>query len=711
MIKDVVSAVRPKALPSLRGLTVVVPFYKNPQLVRPLFESLLRSQAELGELGARLVFYNDSPGDTDLQAELARALDDREGLNLSMVENSANLGFVGTCNAAFEGIIADGGDIILLNSDAVVFPGVFRELVEVAYGDPMIGFVCPRSNNATIATLPHGAERLNLTPDEHYRRFLALSAHLPRMVYAPVAVGFCLFIKGRILRDLGGFDPAYGKGYNEENDLICRANRFGYRAALANHAFAWHQGEQSFDTTGVGKAERNARLLYKRYPEYLPLIGAYFRSPHYMTERVLAGLAPSGGYRLLIGFDFSNFGMHHNGTFEAGRRLLAAAVQDWPDDVGIVVLCSREAFEFHGLEASGRVRWCDTHDPDILLAAIVRVGQVYDKDSMARLCIRAPVVAVFMQDTISADCGYLSIDFDGNLWSFTMKQADLVFGVSQFTVDQLRRRYPIGDRTVLRPILWSVAPCEYAPERTDQFADHDELDSPRRLLVIGNHFKHKGLDLAVAALAKALPDTRIVALGLKKCDFKNVECVDSGYLSAAEVDELYRQADAVVFPTHYEGFGFPVMHALARSRPIYVRRLPVFEEIAASLTEGRDNIRWFDDHQQLVAMMRESFSGWRGGPAVGEIGGWRRCAGDVYDGLQDSIPTVSYAFLHDRFQLLNTIMAADAMDGQTTEARLAQMASQQIRRLFLAILNIRFIYLGLRMAWRALRAARRQTRA
>jgi GT2 family glycosyltransferase len=713
-------------------LTVMVPFYKNPHLVAPLFRSIRACRDELRALNARLVFYNDSPGDEGLRAELKKALAEADGLALSVVENETNLGFVATVNVAFDTLIAQGGDIVLLNSDTVVFPGVFRELAAVAYSDPMIGFVSPRSNNATLATFPHGADKLELTPAEHYARFRALTHLLPRVSYTPAAIGFCLYVKGQILRDFGGFDAAYGKGYNEENDLICRANEYGYRAALANHAFTWHQGEQSFGVLDEGKAVRdaeNAKLLNSRYPDYLPRVWSYFDSPEYLAERILGGLAPGEGYRFSIGFDFSHFGAYHNGTFEAGKRLLEAAAQTWPKDVEIVVLCGREVFEFHQMEEGGRVRWRASHDANVQLSAVVRMGQIYDRDSLFRLLLRAPVVAVFMLDTISVDCGYLSVELEHNLWSFVMKWSDVVFGISQFTVDQLRRRFLVGDRAQLLPVLLSVAPEEYAPDAGRTFDEAQARSGPpRNLLVIGNKFKHKGMDLAVKALAHGLPETHIVALGLKASDHPNVEAIGSGDLSDERIDELYRQADAVVFPTHYEGFGFPLMHALARRRPIYVRRLPVFEEIAGRFSIGQENVRWYADDRELVELLKGPFEGWRGPPPAAETDGWKRCADDVYAALQKSLQAVSHPLVVDRLRWLLAAFPrpqrpvptpieppAEAPPptpslgggGSGDEAeQVAEFVSYHTRQLLLGICRNRTLYVGLRRLWRLVRYGR-----
>jgi glycosyltransferase involved in cell wall biosynthesis len=52
-----------------------------------------------------------------------------------------------------------------------------------------------------------------------------------------------------------------------------------------------------------------------------------------------------------------------------------------------------------------------------------------------------------------------------------------------------------------------------------------------------------------------------------------------GFVSRAQVDALYAGAEAVVFPSRYEGFGLPVVEAAQFGRPIVTSRLPVFDEI------------------------------------------------------------------------------------------------------------------------------------
>lgn len=51
-----------------------------------------------------------------------------------------------------------------------------------------------------------------------------------------------------------------------------------------------------------------------------------------------------------------------------------------------------------------------------------------------------------------------------------------------------------------------------------------------------------------------------------------------GRLPAAQVDHCYRAAAAVILPSHYEGFGLPLLEAIEHRKPILCSDLPVFRE-------------------------------------------------------------------------------------------------------------------------------------
>ncbi len=59
-----------------------------------------------------------------------------------------------------------------------------------------------------------------------------------------------------------------------------------------------------------------------------------------------------------------------------------------------------------------------------------------------------------------------------------------------------------------------------------------------------------------------------------------------GWVSAAELDDLYRAADCFVFPSLYEGFGLPVLEAMSRGVPVATSGRASLAEVAgdAALT-------------------------------------------------------------------------------------------------------------------------------
>lgn len=640
-------------------LKIIVPFYKSPELVGPLFDSLVRCAEEINRLDGKIVFYNDSPGHEGLRSALDECKYKNTNINLSIINNQSNLGFIKTINNAIIDSITNKEDIVIINSDTVVFRGFISELSAVAYSDPMIGFVSPRSNNATICNFPHGVDAQSLMPSEAHALFSRVAHRLPRATYVPTAVGFCLYVKWQILAEFGGFDSAYGQGYNEENDLIMRANRCGYRAALANWSFVWHAGEASFSKTSksrVEREERNARILNARYPEYVSSIQSYMNSATFKAERMVGGsLQLHSPTR--IGFDFSDFGSYCNGTFEAGIRLLEAAIDSWPPEIQMVVFMEEPAWYFHRLDRFARIMRRDVESDDGV-DAVLRMGQPFSFVSIDRLMRRAPVVSCFMLDTISFDCAYLKRYFDEAVWHFTMKWCDVIFTNSAFTAQQFNRRFELGVNTVLMPSPHSFTPSDYLRHsRTEMQYAKLLFNSETYILVVGNKFEHKALEATIANLAAAAPELRLVALGLTTTSFSNVRPVPSGHLDEHDLEALYAGAACVVYPSHYEGFGFPLMHALARRKPVLVRRLPPFREAVAAMRDGGSNVIWFDTTAELCELVRAGVPEWRGGDAIGEAHGWRRSAGEVLSVLMDRLGSVQLTVVADRLRWLD--MAAE----------------------------------------------------
>ena len=73
-----------------------------------------------------------------------------------------------------------------------------------------------------------------------------------------------------------------------------------------------------------------------------------------------------------------------------------------------------------------------------------------------------------------------------------------------------------------------------------------------------------------------------------------------GYVSYDKVQQLYRGAECILFPTTFEGFGLPVVEAFQARKKIVVSRLPIFSELGVPSQFQID----FSDPQQLDAALR-----------------------------------------------------------------------------------------------------------
>lgn len=281
---------KPRA--ALRRVTVVVPVYGDWASLRECVISLI---AHAPSSDYDVLIVNDVGPDADEIEAGLRALIAGHA-HIRYERNPRNLGFVGTCNRTVNELDRSNNDILLLNSDTVVTAGAFDEMRAVLALDDHHGVVCPRSNDATIATIPfyrreHSAPR---DPDRARAVFDAVADQLPRYYLAPVAVGFCLLARRDLIRRHGLFDVVFGAGYSEENDFCLRVNAHGVSSLIANHAFVYHVGSSSFGSEQrIALDARNSRVVLERYPHYPSSVVTFIHHDYCAADRFADLLIPS----------------------------------------------------------------------------------------------------------------------------------------------------------------------------------------------------------------------------------------------------------------------------------------------------------------------------------------------------------------------------------------------------------------------------------
>jgi GT2 family glycosyltransferase len=537
---------------------IVIPFYKREDLVDNLLGSLLACAGELKAIGTLIVLVNDSPGYAPLDETICGWFNDIEqnGIEALYLCNSVNRGFIYSSNTGIW--IADklGAHCLLLNSDTVVVAGAISEMLSILESDEKFGFVNPRTNNATIAT--YGAAPTDA--DTGYSCFRQTHSLLPRFQIVPVAVGFCLLIRAEIIRFFGYLDPVYGFGYNEENDFIMRANRRGYSSVLANHCFVAHLGKASFSVLCEDPNDFdniNQKIFLSRYPEFKPAITRYFSSSRYHALRLAER---ENDVDIII--DIRTATKINNGTTKLIKALLPYLFRELKD-LKLAIAAEPEVIEFLEIAIPDNVATIIGGAIDIKGALGFLFSQPFSNNVVDRLLLSCERIGFFMLDTIATDCLYIQQDGLMDLWDRVCGSGDLFIFNSDYTMSRFLNRYTFSPDALLVASTHSMNPAEYEDSARNSLRYFK--NSAPQVLLFGNHYEHKGLLPALNALEGKGFDVTVFGAALSRDD---VTSYPAGQLSDASLDEIWSRSDVLVFPSFYEGFGFPILEAVARRKPI-----------------------------------------------------------------------------------------------------------------------------------------------
>ena len=181
----------------------------------------------------------------------------------------------------------------------------------------------------------------------------------------------------------------------------------------------------------------------------------------------------------------------------------------------------------------------------------------------------------------------------------TLERADRVLADSQFVADEIHVKLGVP-REKLRVIALGVDPS-YHPRTREALApamQRHGLVAGGYLLVVATQEPRKNLirlATAYAALPARLRDRHplviVGARGWLSADLEKIlaplEACGSirrlGYVSEEDLPMIYAGAHAFAFPSLYEGFGLPVLEALASGTPVLTSNVSSLPEICAGI--------------------------------------------------------------------------------------------------------------------------------
>ena len=219
------------------------------------------------------------------------------------------------------------------------------------------------------------------------------------------------------------------------------------------------------------------------------------------------------------------------------------------------------------------------------------------------------------------------------LYARTARNSDLVIAISNHSAETLVERLNVPAEKV-RTIPLGVDLSEFTPgkRQREQF-----------LLYPANRWPHKNHDRLFAAierLRRTRPELTLILTG----SGHESHAVPDGVIVKGRIDrdeliDLYQRAAALVYPSLYEGFGIPLVEAMASGCPIAASDTSSIPEVCAGAAVLFDP-RSVEDMANAIGELLDKPQSFvdRGLVRAGDFT-WRRCASrhaEVYRELSES---------------------------------------------------------------------------
>lgn len=222
-----------------------------------------------GETHFAVVANGCAQQDLDSMQKLKKAVGDR----LTVLELSENKGYGQGTNIGFDYLMqhADATYYVVSNDDIIACTDCLPILVEAMHylesNNLHPGVVAPVSNEV------QGVQRVHIGDFRNVEELFDSARHWHKQHHQDVAQamqlrGLFLLISSECMKQVGGFDPVFGLGNFEDDDHNVRTRLAGMSLWLAQGAFLYHKGSQTFKRLGVNyteSIEKNRRIFCKKW--------------------------------------------------------------------------------------------------------------------------------------------------------------------------------------------------------------------------------------------------------------------------------------------------------------------------------------------------------------------------------------------------------------------------------------------------------------
>lgn len=186
-----------------------------------------------------------------------------------------------------------------------------------------------------------------------------------------------------------------------------------------------------------------------------------------------------------------------------------------------------------------------------------------------------------------------------------VRRSDAIICLSMTTASDLEKHFAVSKRKT-----WLIPPAYRQQNK--------RIDRGGFILFVGTIEPRKNVGLllnAYQSLSKGIRSSyRLVVAGKAGSDYASLkglleydepDCAVSylGEVSSADLEKLYRSCDAVVIPSHHEGFGLPALEAMSYGKPVIASNAGALPEVV-----GDAGIIFKSDSVKSLQTAIESFA-------------------------------------------------------------------------------------------------------
>lgn len=250
-------------------VVIIVLFLNDYEVTRECLESIMSLRYENFEV---VSVNNGSSDNSQARLEVEFPL-------VTFIDTGSNLGYSGGNNVGIDLALKRGADFIwVLNNDVTVDPKALDHLVDAAAGYPDAAIFSPK-------TYYYSHPDVLVFGDYKWRKWRSA----PKMIghderdrsqydsphEMQAAEGASLFIRSRLIKDIGAFDEWYFC-YFEDIDFSLRSRRHGWKILFVPGARIWHRVSHTSvlgnPATSYYATRNGMRCALKNYPAYLPSV-------------------------------------------------------------------------------------------------------------------------------------------------------------------------------------------------------------------------------------------------------------------------------------------------------------------------------------------------------------------------------------------------------------------------------------------------------